>query len=392
MRQIIVVGAKRTPIGSLLGQFKNLSAPQLAAYTHTTCMHDLDMQHQYINEIIMGCVLQAGIGQAPARQSAHFAKLPYSIPATTINKMCGSGMKAVMYAYDAIYANSANIVLAGGMESMSNAPYLLKKARQGYRLGHDKIFDHMYLDGLEDAYSHGKLMGCFADETAAHFNISRKAQDNFSALSMERALKAQRDNAFAAEITPIPITEKTGETLITQDEHPNATKIAKITQLKPVFTTNGTVTAASSSAIADGAASLLITNDESAAKYNFPILAQIVGHASYADAPEWFTTAPIYAIKKLLTKINWQIKDVDLFEINEAFAIVSMVAINELKISHDIVNINGGACALGHPIGASGARIIVTLIHALRKNNLKRGIAALCIGGGEACAVAIEIP
>src|SRR3990167_6293686 len=388
MQEIVIVSAKRTPIGSLLGQFASLSAPQLAAYAISAAI-DKDLN---IDEVIMGCVLQAGIGQAPARQAAHFAGLAASIPATTINKMCGSGMKAVMYAYDAISAGSAKLILAGGMESMTNAPYLIKKGRQGYRLGHDKIYDHLFLDGLEDAYIHGKLMGSFADDTTQHFNITREDQDKFAETSLKRALKAQESNLFADEIVPITVKgPKNTATLVTQDEHPDPAKIAKISQLKPVFNANGTVTAASSSAISDGAASLLITTDEYALKQKLPILAKIKGHASYAAAPEWFTTAPIYAIKKLLTQINWEIEEVDLFEINEAFAVVPIVAMQELKISAKSVNINGGACALGHPIGASGARIIVTLLHSLLKNKLKRGVASLCIGGGEATALAIEI-
>jgi acetyl-CoA C-acetyltransferase len=390
-QDIVIVAAKRTPLGSLLGALSSISAPHLAASTHQACLHKLDLSPQLIDEVIMGCVLQAGIGQAPARQSLRFAGFPDSIPATTINKMCGSGMQAIMYAHDNIKAGNAILILAGGMENMSQAPYLLKKARAGYRLGHGQLLDHLFLDGLEDAYEHGKLMGYFADETAKKLGVTRQAQDEYARASMERALHAQQTHYWDDEIVPITVPgPKQTETCITQDEHPDSAKLAKMANLKPAFSPEGTVTAANASAISDGAASLLITTRAFADQHHLPILAQIQGHASFAQAPEWFTTSPAPAIQKLLTKLNWQSKDVDLFEINEAFAVVPMLAMKELDIPHDKMNINGGACALGHPIGASGARIIVTLLHALIKNNLKRGIASLCIGGGEATAIAIE--
>lgn len=388
---IVIVAAKRTPLGSLLGGLSTLSAPHLAAHTHQACLQNLNLSPELIDEVIMGCVLQAGIGQAPARQSLRFAGFPDSLPATTLNKMCGSGMKAVMVAHDTIKAQSATLILAGGMENMSQAPYLLKKARAGYRLGHGELLDHLFLDGLEDAYEHGKLMGYFADETAKKLSISREAQDDFARASMERALQAQRTHQWDDEIVPISVPgPKQTVTQVILDEHPAESKLAKMSSLKPVFSPEGTVTAANASAISDGAASLLITTRAFAEKHHLPILAQIKGQASFAQAPAWFTTAPAPAIQKLLTQLNWTSKDVDLYEINEAFAVVPMVAMKELDIPHDIININGGACALGHPIGASGARIIVTLLHALMKHNLKRGIASVCIGGGEATAIAIE--
>jgi acetyl-CoA C-acetyltransferase len=388
---IVIVAAFRTPFGGLLGELSTLSAPALAAATHQACVSSVPST-QLIDEVIMGCVLQAGIGQAPARQSAHFANLPESIPATTINKMCGSGMKAVMNAYDSLQTGMTHLMLAGGMESMSQAPYLLKKARAGYRLGHGQLLDHLFLDGLEDAYTPGKLMGCFADETAKHFGITRAAQDAYATTSMERALEAQESHYWDKEIVPITVPgPKQTSTLVSKDEHPARDKLAKVAKLKPAFDPNGTVTAANSSAISDGAASLLVTTRAFADKHHLPILARIVGHTSVAQAPQWFTTAPVFAIQKLLKQLNWQQKDVDLFEINEAFAVVPMVAMQELSIGHDIVNIHGGACALGHPIGASGARIIVTLLHALKHHQCKKGIAAICIGGGEATAIGIEI-
>ena len=335
--------------------------------------------------------MQAGIGQAPARQAAIFAGIPYRANATTINKMCGSGMKAVMLAHDLIQAGSATIVLASGMESMSNAPYLLPKARSGYRLGHGELKDHLFLDGLEDAYDSGKLMGCFADDTAAHFHFTREQQDEFASNSQKKAIKAQQNGAFDAEITPITVTIKKQEQVVSQDEGPDPTKLDKIAQLRPAFNKDGTVTAANSSSIADGAASLILMTANEAKKRGLKPLARIVAHASHAEEPAWFTTAPIEAIRKVLARASWDKNDVDLFEINEAFAVVAMAAIKELKLDSNKVNVHGGACALGHPIGASGARIIVTLIHALKQQHNHKGIASLCIGGGEATALAIEV-
>lgn len=387
---IVIVAAKRTPIGGLLGQLSALKAPELGAIAHRAVLSDTGIPVNEIDEVISGCVLQAGIGQAPARQAALAAGLPSSVGATTINKMCGSGMKAVMQAYDAIKAGSARIVLASGMESMSQAPYLLSKARAGYRLGHGEIKDHMFLDGLEDAYQAGTLMGCFADKTAQEYQLSRAEQDAFAIRSMQRAITAQKEGAFAEEIAPVQITNKQGTQTIQQDEAPDASKIEKVGRLNPAFSKDGTVTAANSSSIADGAASLLLMTLEEAQKRKLIPLARIVATSTHAQAPEWFTTAPVQAIQQVADRADWTLDSVDLFEINEAFAVVTMVAMQALKLNADKVNVHGGACALGHPIGASGARVLVTLIHALRRYGKKRGIASLCIGGGEAVAMAIE--
>lgn len=390
-QDIVIVAAKRTPMGGMLGTLSSLTAPELGAIAHRAVIADANIAPEDIDEVISGCVLQAGIGQAPARQAAIKAGIPHSVGATTINKMCGSGMKAVMLAHDTIKAGSAKIILAGGMESMSNAPYLLAKARDGYRLGHGQLSDHMFVDGLEDAYAHGQLMGCFADTTASHFKFSRKEQDDYAIRSMTRALQAQQDHFFAKEIAPTTIKDKKGDTVISIDESPNTAKLAKIPQLKPAFKTDGTVTAANASSISDGAASLLLMTAAEAKKRGIKPLARIAAQATHAQAPEWFTTAPIEAIRKVATEAKWSLNDVDLFEINEAFAVVAMAAITELGLDDNKVNIHGGACALGHPIGASGARILVTLIHALQRQHKTRGIAALCIGGGEATAIALEI-
>lgn len=391
-QDIVIVAAKRTPFGNLLGALSTVTAPALAAASHQACLNTLDLPAAHLDEVIMGCVLQAGIGQAPARQSAHLAGLPDSIPATTLNKMCGSGMKAVMNAYDSLQAGMTHLILAGGMESMSQAPYLLKKARSGYRLGHGQLLDHLFLDGLEDAYEPGKLMGCFADETAQHFGISREAQDGFAKASMERALAAQQSGFWNQEIVPVTVQGPKQTTFtVSQDEHPDPAKLIKITALKPAFYPDGTVTAANSSSIADGAASLIISTREYADKHHLPILAHIKGHTTVAQAPQWFTTAPVISIQHLCKQLSWRHQEVDLFEINEAFAVVPLVAMHELDIPHDKVNVHGGACALGHPIGASGARVLVTLLHALQQKQGKRGIASVCIGGGEATAIAIEL-
>jgi acetyl-CoA C-acetyltransferase len=388
---VVIVGLARTPQGNLLGSLKDMNTPELGAIALKAAIERAHLKPEQIQEVIMGCVLPAGLGQAPARQAAIAAGIPKNVGSTTINKMCGSGMKAVMLAHDLIKAGSNDIMAAGGMESMTNAPHLIPKARSGYRLGHGKIEDHMLVDGLEDAYEKGKLMGCFAEATAKKYNFSRSDQDNFAITSLKRAQKATTDGSFDSEITPVSVKTKKGETIVTQDEGPMTAKIDKIPTLSPAFAKDGTVTAANSSSISDGAAALILMRRSHADSLGLKPLATIVGHASFAQEPAWFTTAPVGAIQKLLTKINWSIDQIDLFEINEAFAVVTMAAMHDLNIPHEKVNIYGGACALGHPIGASGARIITTLVSALRKNNLKRGVAALCIGGGEATAVAVEV-
>lgn len=388
---IVIVAAKRTPMGAMLGQLSSLSAPQLGALAHQAVLNEAQIDPAMIDEIISGCVLSAGIGQAPARQAAILANIPDSVGATTINKMCGSGMKAVMLGADLIKADAAQIVLAGGMESMSNAPYLLKKGRTGMRLGHSEILDHMFLDGLEDAYDKGKLMGIFAEDTAKTFHFSREQQDEYALRSMTRALATQEKGIWAQEIVPVTTLINKQECIISQDESPDAKKLAKITQLRPAFSADGTITAANSSSISDGAASLLLMTAGQAQAQGIKPIARIVAYATHAQAPQWFTTAPIDAIRKVLSKAQWQSHEVDLFEINEAFAVVALVAIQQLELDNERVNIHGGACALGHPIGASGARILVTLINGLRYHHKKRGIAALCIGGGEATAMAIEL-
>ena len=389
---IVIVAAKRTPAGGLLGTLSTLTAPELGAIAHRGAIEQAGISPNDIDEVISGCVLQAGIGQAPARQAALKAGIPNTKGATTINKMCGSGMKAIMLAHDLIKTGGATIVLASGMESMSNAPYLLSKARAGYRLGHGELKDHMFLDGLEDAYDRGKLMGTYADTTANHYHFTREQQDAYAARSMTRALHAQKEGLFKDEIVPVTITGKKGDVTVTQDEGPDAAKLEKIPQLRPAFQADGTVTAANSSSISDGAASLILMTAENAAARGIRPLAKIVAHASHANEPAWFTTAPVEAIRNVLNKAGWKPSDVDLYEINEAFAVVTMAAIVDLELDIEKVNIHGGACALGHPIGASGARILVTLIHALQQQKKTRGVAALCIGGGEATAIAIEVP
>ncbi|HAU1637478.1 TPA: acetyl-CoA C-acyltransferase [Legionella pneumophila] len=388
---VVIVAAKRTPMGAMLGNLSALSSPELGAVAHMAALSQSGIAPAEIDEVISGCVLQAGIGQAPARQAAIKAGIPNSTGATTINKMCGSGMKAVMLAHDLIKTGTANVVLASGMESMSNAPYLLSKARAGYRLGHGELKDHMFLDGLEDAYDKGQLMGCFAETTAKHFNFSREQQDEFALRSMTRSLKAIESGAFQDEIAPVTLTTRKGDITIQVDEGPDAAKLAKIPQLKPAFQADGTVTAANSSSISDGAASLILMSAANAEKRGIKPLAKIIAHASHSQAPQWFTTAPVDAIRKVMNKASWKQDDVDLFEINEAFAVVAMAAITQLELNPEQVNIHGGACALGHPIGASGARILVTLMHALKHQGKKRGVASLCIGGGEATAMAIEL-
>jgi acetyl-CoA C-acetyltransferase len=385
---IVITGATRTALGAFRGALAGIPAPRLGAAAIAGALRQSEIPASSIDEVFMGCVLPAGLGQAPARQAARFAGLPDATMATTISKVCGSGMKAVMLAHDTLAAGAADWIIAGGMENMSAAPYLLPQARAGYRYGHDRIFDHAALDGLEDAYEPGRSMGTFGEDTAAHYGFSRAAQDEYAVASLTRAQTATASGAFAAEIVPVALPGKAGETLFTSDEIPGKLNAAKIPSLKPAFRPDGTVTAASSSANADGAAALLLTRQSTAAREGAGIRAIIRGHAGHAQAPAWFTTAPIFAIQKLLTRIGWAAGDVDLWEINEAFAVVTMAAIRDPAR----VNVNGGACALGHPIGATGARIIVTLLAALEARGLRRGIASLCIGGGEATAIAIELP
>lgn len=385
---IVIVGAARTALGGFQGELSGLTAPTLGATAIKAALAGLAPDQ--VDEALMGCVLPAGVGQAPARQAALGAGLPEAVPCSTISKVCGSGMKAVMIGHDSILAGSAGIVVAGGMESMSNAPYLLDKARGGYRLGHGKIIDHMFLDGLEDAYDKGRLMGTFAEDTAQHYQFTRGAQDGFALESLARSQKAQAAGAFEREIVAVPVKGKGGSVEITTDEQPRTARPEKIPTLKPAFRDGGTVTAANSSSISDGAAALLLMRRSEAEKRGLPVRAIIRGHAAHAQAPAWFTTAPVGAMAKLLDRVGWKAGDVDLYEINEAFAVVAMAAMKDLDLPHDKVNVHGGACALGHPIGASGARILVTLLHALETYDLKRGMASLCIGGGEATALAIE--
>jgi len=377
-------------MGGFQGDLKDASAPQLGSTAIKAAINEAGINGEDIDEVIMGCVLPAGLGQAPARQASLSAGIPKSVGCTTINKMCGSGMKAAMLAHDQIKAGTSQIMMAGGMESMTNAPYLLPRARDGLRLGHAKVIDHMFLDGLEDAYDKGRLMGTFAEDCAEHYNFSREAQDDFAIESLTRAKKAIDSGAFDREVQAITVSTRKGDQTISRDEQPHKANTEKIPKLKPAFRENGTVTPANSSSISDGGAALVLMGLQEAVDRGTKPIARIVGHTSYAHAPEWFTTAPISAIGKLLQSQNWSVDDVDLFEINEAFAVVTMAAMKELNIRHDKVNVHGGACALGHPIGASGARIIVTLLAALERYDLKRGVASLCIGGGEATAVGLE--
>jgi acetyl-CoA C-acetyltransferase len=388
--EVVILSAKRTPIGAFQGALAPLTAPQLGAAAGRAAVEAATLAPAEVQEVIFGCVLAAGLGQAPARQAAIGAGIPLAVPATTINKMCGSGLKAVMMAADQIRAGNAAIVLAGGLESMSNAPYLLPKARSGYRMGHGEILDHMFYDGLQSPFD-GKLMGCFADATASTYHFSRAAQDAFATESVRRALHAVDSGEFDAEIAPVTAKGRKGETRVARDETPGTCDISRIATLKPAFGKDGTVTAASSSSISDGAAALLIASAEAAAARGLKPVARILAQASHAQEPEWFTTAPVGAIRKVLTRLGWKPHDADLYEINEAFAAVTMAAMRDIDIDHARVNVNGGACALGHPIGATGARILTTLIHALQRRGGRRGIASLCIGGGEAVALAIEL-
>jgi acetyl-CoA C-acetyltransferase len=388
---IVIAGAKRTAIGSFQGQFSQVSCAQLGAASITGAMEQAGIGMDRIDEVIMGCVLPAGQGQAPARQAAIAAGVPLAAGATTINKMCGSGMKAIMQGCDAIAAGSAQVVLAGGMESMTNAPYLLPKARGGMRMGHGEVLDHMFFDGLQDPYEN-QMMGEFAERCASKYAFSREAQDAFTMASTTRALSAMESGEFAAEITPVTVKSRRDETRVATDEEPGRMNLDKIPSLRAAFRKDGTVTAATSSKISDGAAATVLMTAAKAAELGVTPLATIVASATHSQEPEWFTTAPVGAIAKVLGKAGWAPAEVDLFEINEAFAVVTMAAMQEHGLDHEKVNVNGGACALGHPIGASGARIVVTLINALQQRGLKRGIAALCIGGGEATALAIELP
>ncbi len=387
---IVIVSAARTPIGGMLGDFVGLQAWQLGATAIRAAVERAGVASDAIDEVLMGCCLMAGQGQAPARQAALAAGLPQSVGAVTLSKMCGSGMRAMMFAHDMLAAGSASVMVAGGMESMTNAPHLLVGSRKGYRYGAFTTYDHMAVDGLEDAYERGKAMGVFAEQCVAKYSFTREAQDKFAIASTERSLKANTDGSFAWEIAPVTVAGKGGEIKIDKDEQPFKAKLDKIPGLKPAFKKDGTITAANASSISDGAAALVLMRESAAAKMGKKPLARILAHSVHAQAPDWFTTAPIGAINKVLAKTGWKPGDVHLWEVNEAFAAVTMAAMKELDLPHDKVNIHGGACALGHPIGASGARIVVTLLGALRKTGGKRGVAALCIGGGEATALALE--
>ena len=387
---VVIVSVARTPMGGFQGDFKGLTAPQLGAAAIRAAVERAGVAPDGVEEVLFGCVLSAGLGQAPARQAALGAGLDKGTRCTTVNKMCGSGMEATILGHDRLLAGSVDVVVAGGMESMSNAPYLLDRARSGYRMGHGRVLDHMFLDGLEDAYDRGRLMGTFAEDCAQAHGFTREAQDAFAVASLTRAQQAIKDGRFSAEIVPVAVTVGKEQRLISNDEQPPKANPAKIPTLKPAFRDGGTVTAANSSSISDGAAALVLMRSSQAQKRGLKPLAVIHGHAAFADEPGLFPTAPVGAIKRLMTKTGWNLGDVDLFEINEAFAVVSLVTMSELQIPHSKVNIYGGACALGHPIGASGARILVTLISALRQQHLKFGVAAICIGGGEATAIAVE--
>jgi acetyl-CoA C-acetyltransferase len=390
MSNVVIVSAKRTPIGAFQGALTPLTATQLGSAAIKAAIEAAGLKGSDIQEVIMGCVLPAGLGQAPARQAMLAAGVPNNTPATTINKMCGSGLKAVMMAADQIKAGETEIIVAGGLESMSNAPYLLPKARAGYRMGHGEILDHMIYDGLQSPFD-GRAMGSFGDTTAAKYNFTRAAQDAFAAESVRRAMHALTTGEFDAEVVAVTAKTRKGETVVSRDETPGTCNIEKIPSLKPAFSKDGTVTAASSSSISDGAAALVVMSEAAAQARGLKPLARVLAYASHAHEPEWFTTAPVGAIKKTLAKLGWRPHDADLYEINEAFAAVPMAAMHDLDIDHARVNVNGGACALGHPIGATGARILTTLLYGLRRRGLKRGIASLCIGGGEAVALAVEM-
>jgi acetyl-CoA C-acetyltransferase len=388
---IVIVSAARTPMGSFQSDFASLAAHDLGGAAIKAAVERAGISPELVTEVLFGNCLMAGQGQAPARQAAFKGGLPKSAGAVTLSKMCGSGMRAAMFAHDALVAGTDDVLVAGGMESMTNAPYLLLKGRGGYRMGHDRIFDHMMLDGLEDAYEPGRSMGTFGEDCAAKYNFTRAEQDHFATTSVQRAKAATESGAFATEITPVTVKDRSGERVVSIDEGPGKVKLDKITSLKPAFKKDGTITAASSSSINDGAAAMVLMRESTAAKLGCKPLARIVSHATHAQEPEWFATAPVGATQKALAKAGWTVQDVDLWEVNEAFAVVPMALMKELNVSHDKVNVNGGACALGHPIGASGARIMVTLIHALKARGLKKGLATLCIGGGEGTAIALEL-
>lgn len=387
---IVIVGASRTPMGGFQGVFSGASAAELGGAAIKAALQGAGVNAAQVDELLMGCVLPAGQGQAPARQAGFAAGLGEDVPATTLNKMCGSGMKTTMAAHDQLLAGNGNIVVAGGMESMTNAPYLLPKMREGARIGHGQVIDHMFLDGLEDAYDKGRLMGTFAEDCAEKYQFTREDQDAYALKSLSNALEAIKSGAFDAEVTPVTLKTRKGEVVVQQDEQPAKANPDKIPTLRPAFKPDGTVTAANASSISDGAAALVLMRESDALTKGLTPLARILGHASHAQAPAWFSTAPVPAAQKLLAKIGWSVSDVDLWEVNEAFAVVPMAFMAELGLSRDIVNVNGGATALGHPIGASGTRIIVTLLHALKRRGLSKGLAAICIGGGEGTAIAIE--
>jgi len=388
---IVIVSAARTPMGSFQGDFSALAAHDLGGAAIKAAVERAGISAELVTEVLFGNCLMAGQGQAPARQAGFKGGLPQSAGAVTLSKMCGSGMRAAMFAHDMLMAGSHDVLVAGGMESMTNAPYLILKGRGGYRMGHDKIYDHMMLDGLEDAYQPGRSMGTFGEDCAAKYQFSRAQQDQFATASVERAKAATASGAFANEIVPVTVKERSGERVVSMDEGPGKVKLDKISTLKPAFQKDGTITAASSSSINDGAAAMVLMRESTAQQLGCQPLARIVAHATHAQAPEWFSTAPIGASQKALAKAGWQVSDIDLWEVNEAFAVVPMALMHELNVSHDRINVHGGACALGHPIGASGARIIVTLLHALQTRGLKRGLATLCIGGGEGTAMALEL-
>jgi len=388
---IVILGAARTPMGAFQGDFSSLAAHDLGGVAIKAAIERAGIAPEKVDELLFGNCLMAGQGQAPARQAGFKGGLPASTGAVTLSKMCGSGMAATLLAHDQLVAGSRDVMVSGGMESMTNAPHLLLKGRSGMRIGHDRVYDHMMLDGLEDAYQTGRSMGTFGEDCAAKYSFTRDAQDAFATASVQRAKAAGESGAFRHEIVPVTVRGRSGDTLISLDEGPGKVKLDKISSLKPAFKKDGTITAASSSSISDGAAALVLARTSTAKALGATPLARIVGHATFAQEPEWFSTAPVGAVNKLLKKIGWRVVDVDLWEINEAFAVVPMAAMNELGLSHDIVNVNGGACALGHPIGASGARVIVTLLYALKARGLKKGVATLCIGGGEATALAIEL-
>ena len=388
---IVIVGAARTPMGGFQGDFSSLSAHDLGGVAIKAAMDRAGIKPELVTEVLLGNCLMAGQGQAPARQAAFKGGLPISAGAVTLSKMCGSGMKAAMFAHDMLQVGSHDVMVAGGMESMTNAPHLLLKGRSGIRIGHDRVMDHMMLDGLEDAYEAGRSMGTFGEECAAKYNFSRAQQDAYATASVQRAQAATQSGAFAAEITPVTVKGRAGDVVVSIDEGPGKIKLDKIATLKPAFKKDGTITAASSSSINDGASAMVLMRASTAAKLGCKPMAKIIAHAMHAQEPNWFTTAPVGAVNKVLAKAGWSVADVDLWEVNEAFAVVPLALMHELKVSHDIVNVNGGACALGHPVGSSGARIMITLMYALKARGLKKGIATLCIGGGEGTAVALEL-